>query len=74
MEGNVALNQLVPQRILWDVDPTALNIDQSTASTLREIRVFGDNGKFGSLSCAWFTHFVGEQRWLVAAHEAKIPT
>ena len=35
MEGNVALNQLVPQRILWDVDPTALNIDQSTASTVK---------------------------------------
>ena len=74
MEGYVALNQLVPQRILWYVDPTALNIDQSTASTLREICIFRDDGKFGSFSCAWFTHFVGEQRWLVAAHEAKIPT
>ena len=74
MERDVALNQLVPQRILWDVDPTALNIDQSTASTLREVRVFGDNGKFGSFSCASLTHFVGEQRWLIAAHEAKIST
>ena len=74
MEGNVALNQLVPQRILWDVDPAALNVNQSTASTLREIRVFGDYGKFGSFSCALFTHFVGEQRWLIAAHETKIST
>ena len=74
MERDVTLNQLIPQRILWDVDPTTLNIDQPTASTLSEIRIFRDNGEFGSLPCACFTHLVGEQWWLIAAHEAKIST
>jgi hypothetical protein len=71
VESHIALNQFIPKRVFWNVDPTSLDIDQSTPSALCEVRVFWNIYEFGSLSRTWFAHFFCEKRRIGATHETE---